>query len=470
MVLKHLIQLQKGGGTGELVTVSAEVQGEEYSATVISGALYTSKIICNKSGTITADINIAATATLILNDTCTSFSFSPNYALFYDSVTSAYYYPVEGANTVTASGQTISLSATSKNISVSNNLIVALYANVTSTSVFLKVSTSPSFTFTIGTTAAASSIVSADATAIAPMVGAGDEFSCGLVYPGGSITAGNVYCWGKNSGKVISELTTTRYRNPRMVINSTTLGGTSPVLPNSTSGTVNSPVALYVGDELFCVLDSSKSVWCDGYWMTSSSSGIGSSDGYIYKIPISGYTGTIINVAIGDNAACALTNTSQVWCWGSLGFATYSTPTQITSFTSGATIKKLAVGEDFICAILGTDFHVECLGNNTKGSAYPYYSYVYGQLGNNTTTSTYPGTQAPKVLTAVATPLTNVVDISARSFTVCAINISNQSYCWGNVNGTVSTMAWSAGIWYNFNMLGNIADYSLYSNNVSSRI
>lgn len=68
-----------------------------------------------------------------------------------------------------------------------------------------------------------------------------------------------------------------------------------------------------------------------------------------------------------DVAACALTSTGKIMCWGSmLSYGFGELPVALTSFDS-VSVKSISVGDDAIC-ILTTTGGVKCTGNGANGA------------------------------------------------------------------------------------------------------
>lgn len=327
-----------------------------------------------------------------------------------------------------------------------------------------------------------------------PMVGSGNAFSCGLVFPGANLNGGNVYCWGNNTEKVV-DTSSTAVSYPKLVIDAKTLNGdgtndpeTYGVIPGigSSSKPANPPVALSVGEEFFCVIDSLNEVWCDGLWSSTgngSSDYQGDADGWIYRIPIkkqqdsngkysaqspvrTGYDGSsIISVTVGSRFACALTSTSQLWCWGYLpdlpsgSFFDTSTPVKIATGAGSilpTPIKKISIGNTFMCAIVGSDAHVQCLGD-----------YTLSQLGAQddmdtsfTETVSYPVLKYDTSSSSYIA-LTGVKNISSSAYKTCATS-STETYCWGGILGIDFPYDYTSNLYY-FNTLGLLSPNTYWS-------
>lgn len=138
-------------------------------------------------------------------------------------------------------------------------------------------------------------------------------------------------------------------------------------------------------------------------------------------------------VAVGWGLhTCAINSSNVLYCWGKndrgqLGknstTLSYALP-QSVSFASDFT--RIVAGVNFTCG-LRSNGTVLCWGDNT-----------YGQLGDNTTTSQSSGTSTTVLQTSGSLALSNIRDISAGRYHVCAVDNSNNLYCWGrNQNGQI---------------------------------
>ena len=80
------------------------------------------------------------------------------------------------------------------------------------------------------------------------------------------------------------------------------------------------------------------------------------------------------------------------------------------------------------CSVL-SDGSVKCWQTNTS------YGNQYGQLGNGTTTAVAVLYRATPVLTAAATPLTNVASLvpGVATNSSCAVTTDSKLWCWGNL-------------------------------------
>ena len=150
-------------------------------------------------------------------------------------------------------------------------------------------------------------------------------------------------------------------------------------------------------------------------------------------------SGDVSAMAVGDRHTCAIRKADgKVLCWGSGdlgqlgGMLAWLGPngTRIPKLPSYAS--RIAAGRDFTCAVVDSDKHVRCWGNN-----------AFGVFGN--------GTLGPSDLPAQVALPEDIIQIEAGTGMVCARTQSKDVYCWGNSpfgqvgNGSVAQRgAWAA--------------------------
>lgn len=123
---------------------------------------------------------------------------------------------------------------------------------------------------------------------------------------------------------------------------------------------------------------------------------------------------------------CAIRSDNRLYCWGNNNrgqvgttnsVMAFNTPQQVT--VSGANdFTRVVSGVNHTCA-LHSSGTVNCFGDNT-----------YGQLGDNTNTSRI-GSSSVVVGTSGTGTLSNIREISAGRYHTCAVDNSNNLYCWG---------------------------------------
>ncbi|HNN30158.1 MAG TPA: hypothetical protein PKL36_14035, partial [Agitococcus sp.] len=151
-----------------------------------------------------------------------------------------------------------------------------------------------------------------------------------------------------------------------------------PVLVSALSGTVQQ---LETGVNHTCAARSND-VYC---WGSNNKGQLGNNSQTDSSVPVAvSLTGTVADLALGQEHSCAVLTDNRTFCWGSrqVGQTTQAvsatvvdkTPVQISSFTGK---RRLSAGDFHSCTIEGIDasLAVKCWGDNQLG-----------QLGDGSTT------------------------------------------------------------------------------------
>ena len=231
-------------------------------------------------------------------------------------------------------------------------------------------------------------------------------------YHGCGITTGSVLkCWGYNANYQVGDGTTTM-RNSPVVID---------------SGTSYSKISN--GRQHTCGITTAGVLKC---WGTNSNGQIGNSTTTTVTSPTIIDSGiTYASVSAGSGHTCGITTAGVLKCWGynAYGQVGNNSTTMVTAPTvvsSGTVFTKVSLGENSTCA-LTTAGLLQCWGDNQSA-----------QLGDGTSVFNRPS----------PTPINSSViytNIANGSYNGCAINNSNQLFCWGYVgqgavgNGTKIT-------------------------------
>jgi alpha-tubulin suppressor-like RCC1 family protein len=229
-------------------------------------------------------------------------------------------------------------------------------------------------------------------------ISAGGEHTCAL------LSAGEVKCWGSNTGGQIGDGTS----------------GTARRTPVSVSGLSSGVTQIAAGGEHTCALLSAGGMKCWGY-NGQGQIGNGSSGGNVL-VPVS-VSGLASGVARISNT-CALLTTGGVKCWGynfrgRIGDGTSGNfrlvPVDVVGLSSG--VSRITEGGGHTCALLVAG-GLKCWGDN-----------FYGSIGD--------GTSVTEVLTPVnvSEMTAGVSSITAGSDHTCALLGTGEVKCWGH-NGT----------------------------------
>ena len=276
---------------------------------------------------------------------------------------------------------------------------------------------------------------------------------CALVHAGGLKT--EVWCWGDDkNGQIGDGLTGIDAKSPRMVKNLSDAqyvsnggadncalvhnGGawcwgyngygelgngtkTSSNLPVAVSGLPLSLSQIAAGFEHTCALLKNGTVDC---WGSNNHGqlGNGSTSDSTTPVPVTGLTG-VVQIAVADSATCALTNAGDVGCWGAnlfgeLGNGTTTdsdVPVQVSGLSGAVSI---GASDSTVCAGLLSG-QADCWGDNSVG-----------ELGTGTVGS--PAMSTTPVTVSGFTTIGQVGMSAGFGATECALNASQQAFCWGD--------------------------------------
>jgi alpha-tubulin suppressor-like RCC1 family protein len=132
-------------------------------------------------------------------------------------------------------------------------------------------------------------------------------------------------------------------------------------------------------------------------------------------------------IAAGYDHSCAIASNNKAYCWGDgqygqIGNGSLESPTSPVAVAqgempTGATIRQIAVGSNFTCAVASDD-KAYCWGNGTSG-----------RLGNGTTDDK----STPVAVSQGAMPAgATIRQLVIGNTHACAIASDNKAYCWGS--------------------------------------
>lgn len=252
----------------------------------------------------------------------------------------------------------------------------------------------------------------ADANTIGLTAGAAaTEISAGATH-NCAVINGGAYCWGRNNSGQLGVNDTLDRAHPIGVTNLSAIKTVSKV----GAGTNHS-----------CAISDGRA-WCWGNQQTNKlGNGVTTNTNQTIPVAVTGgansiQTMNVTDISVGSDHTCAVAN-SKVFCWGlntsgQLGQGNTNVQTsvvQVNGLLAGKAVTKVAVGNNFSCAI-------------ANGRTYCWGSDANGQLGNGATGSTtVPG--------LVTTMTGAVTDIQAGTDFACAIEAGIPK-CWGSrLNG-----------------------------------
>ncbi len=253
---------------------------------------------------------------------------------------------------------------------------------------------------------------------IVPTVGVGFDFGCS------GRANGHVYCWGSNEHGQFGNLAT-----------STTATATPSLVAN-----ISSAARVAVGRASACALLTDHTVTC---WGDNSEGQLGNP-----AIPTATDAGTgaysstpqavpnlsdVVDLAVGDQFACARKADKSVWCWGcnandQLGYANTADtvcggtlvcnpkPTQVTNVTADA----IAVGTFHACALVGSS--VSCWGDNSNAQL----GHLQNTMGDIASGNGYVNPQP------TAASATGAAALFAGGENTCILDGTDSAGCWGN--------------------------------------
>ncbi len=230
-------------------------------------------------------------------------------------------------------------------------------------------------------------------------IAGGYYFTCGID------TAGNLWCWGRNSNGQLGTGETGTYNN-------------YPLLVTNSDGTRWAYVDL--GYFHTCGIDVQGNLWC---WGENAYGKLGTGDevDHTYPVLITNSMGTKwSSVSLGIKQTCGVDVENNLWCWGDnslgqLGTGDYtgSYYPVIVSNSAGTSWSSVSLDQFSTCGI-DTESTLWCWGVNDSG-----------QLGNGTTNSS----NVPVVVTNSAGSLWSEVDVGAAY--ACARDVNDNLWCWG---------------------------------------
>lgn len=220
-----------------------------------------------------------------------------------------------------------------------------------------------------------------------------------------AVSAGDIWCWGYNGSGQLGDGTTDDSETPVLV---------------EKPAAVEDFVTVSAGFGFTCAVDDGSRVWC---WGRNTSGQLGIDDTEVNQslVPVQVVSQTFFDsVVAGSGHACAVTNASDLWCWGANGSGQVGDGTTTARFAPvhiDEGIANVSAGEVHTCAV------------TTTGDALCWGANSFDQLGDGSTaTQTSPvGVQNPLGL--------SFSEISAGGHHSCATAFTAEgrrvAACWG---------------------------------------
>lgn len=254
---------------------------------------------------------------------------------------------------------------------------------------------------------------------------------------------GKLYCWGNNDSGQLGTGNNT---------SSGSSGSVYAVGKGDLSDQNSKIFSVAAGKSHTCALQfQSSSTTTQAFcWGKNNSGQLGNSSTTDSSLPVSlGFNEDVSQITSGDNHSCVLTKGGEIYCWGDnsvgqLGLGNTTSSTTPVKLTSPALkYVQISAGSNHTCA-LTEDSQVYCWGLGTSG-----------QLGVGKVTTTdqasgedcNPGTgianitfckQSPTIIDPA--PTTTAMSISAGDLHTCMMTLEGNVYCWGaNTDGQLGT-------------------------------
>ncbi|MFA7209793.1 MAG: hypothetical protein WC120_06000, partial [Parcubacteria group bacterium] len=247
---------------------------------------------------------------------------------------------------------------------------------------------------------------------------AGNNHTCALK------TDGTAYCWGYNVYGQVGDKTITQRNVPVQVKG---VGGV---------GTLADVAQLVAGGNHTCAAKTDGTAYCWGHDLYGQIGDNVSTTRRTTPVQVLGVDGIgtlsgVRRISGGGNHTCAVKNEGTAFCWGSNAYGQVGNnstidalaPVQVLGIDGiGALsgIDRIATGAAHTCAVK-TDNTVLCWGYNGNG-----------QLGDGSDTDRY----VPVAVAGVGGEdlLSDINQIIAGNSNTCALNNGGLAYCWGNNN------------------------------------
>ena len=269
------------------------------------------------------------------------------------------------------------------------------------------------------------------------ILSAGDEgTNCALT------SAGGVTCWGQDTDGIIGANGASL---PNCIDNAPCALSPVPV-----AGLAGGVTKVATGGVSACAITAGGGLVC---WGVNADGVLGNGSGPVTTLtptPVTGLSSGVLDVAVADLAACAVTASGGVMCWGDdstgvLGpnaplsadcgpqVSCSTVPVPITGFTGA--VASVALGAGLTASNMnggGALVSTEACALTVGGGVNCWGRNDSGQLGNNgvspDTCGILPCSRTPVQVTGLASGVTS---LSLGSDFACAVNAAGGVVCWG---------------------------------------
>jgi alpha-tubulin suppressor-like RCC1 family protein len=220
---------------------------------------------------------------------------------------------------------------------------------------------------------------------------------------------GSLWCWGNNQYGQVGDGSM----------------GTIKPFPVQPIGMNRDVADVSAGFDHTCAVKNDSSLWC---WGVNDRGQLGDGTNVGKVIPKRIFASGVKKISTGAKYTCAIKNDSSLWCWGEnntgqLGLGIiggyYTIPQPVTN-----DVIKVSTGWSSVaghtCAVK-SDGSIFCWGNNS-----------YGQLGNGSFGNNISSPSSDIYVDAFYNRLTDIYHVSVGLSHTCAVDNSNQIWCWGN--------------------------------------
>lgn len=225
-------------------------------------------------------------------------------------------------------------------------------------------------------------------------------------------SVGGVWCWGNGSSGSLG--------------NGMRASSATPVQVNQFDGIADRAIDLSGDWGTYCVIDTTKHVWCWGAsWAVAKWGNLNNRSNALSPVSIAGMeTHPVTSVAVGMQTICAVDTVNFVWCWGgntggALGIGdamniSDRVPTRVVG----------SMREDFIATQVVASMHNFCaLQRNNRVRCWGADDSLRGSPG-----VVNDGT--PKLVTALAGDIP-VKSLEGAGSHMCIISTLGKLLCWG---------------------------------------